>query len=82
MTRKPGRLDRVDRRLGCFLWKPLTFVLVLATAGCVWAGLAILREASGTERWLGFLLCFVGALVFGAGAFGAARKKRLSEIDP
>jgi drug/metabolite transporter (DMT)-like permease len=77
-----SRFDRADRALGCILWKPLTFLLVVATAGCVWAALAILRETSSPDRWLGFLLAMVGALVFGAGAFGAARKKRITEIDP
>lgn len=77
-----SRLDRTDRFLGCLVWKPLTFLLVLATAGCVWAGLTILREAAGNERWAGALLAFVGALVFGAGAFLAARKRRLSDGEP
>ena len=77
-----NRLDRADRFLGCLVWKPLTFFLVLATAGCVWAGLSILREASGTERWAGFLLALVGALVFGAGAFLVARNRRLSDWEP
>lgn len=77
-----SRFDRADRLLGCLIGKPLTFLLVLATAGCVWAGLAILREASGSERWVGFLLAMVAALVFGAGAFLVARKRRLSDFDP
>jgi hypothetical protein len=77
-----SRLDRADRFLGCLLWKPLTFVLVLATAGCLWAAVVIMRETSGSERWGGFLLAIVGALVFGAFAISASRKRRISEIDP
>lgn len=77
-----SRLDRADRLLGCLLWKPLTFVLVLATAGCLWAAVVIMRETSGPERWGGFLLAIVGALVFGAFAILASRKRRISEIDP
>lgn len=60
----------------------MTFVLVLATAGCLWAAVGIVRDTSGTERWAGFLLAIIGALVFGAGAIIAARKRRISEIDP
>lgn len=77
-----SRLERIDRLLGSLLWKPLTFVLILATVGCVWAGVSILREMEGTERWLGSLLSLAGALVFGAAAVGAARKRKFTEIDP
>ncbi len=77
-----SRLDRADRCLGCLVWKPLTFLLVLATAGCVWAAMMILREVTGMERWAGFLLALVGALVFGAGAFMVARNRRLSDWEP
>lgn len=77
-----GRLDRADRFLGCLLWKPLTFVLVLATVGCLWAGINILRDTTGAERWAGLALTLVGALMFGAFAVVTARKRRISELDP
>ncbi|MGD8495582.1 MAG: hypothetical protein PVF05_05280 [Gemmatimonadales bacterium] len=76
------RLDRLDRVLGTLLWKPLTFLLSLCTAGCIWVAVAILRETDGTERVIGVIVAVVAALVFGAGAFQAARKRRISEIDP
>lgn len=77
-----GRLDRADHFLGCLLWKPLIFLLVLATAGCVWLAVEVLRGAEGPDRLVGFALALLGALVFGAGAFRAARKRRISEIEP
>lgn len=77
-----SRLDGADRLLGCLVWKPLVFVLVLATAGSVWMGVTILREVAGAERWAGFLLALLAAVVFGAGAFAAARKRRLSDYEP
>lgn len=77
-----SRFDRADRFFGCLIGKPLTFFLVLATAGCVWMAFEILRGATGSGRWVGFLLALVGALVFGAGAFTAARKRRLSDFEP
>jgi hypothetical protein len=76
------RLDRLDRSLGSLLWKPLTFLLSLCTAGCIWAAVAILRETDGFERVVGVLVAVVAALVFGAGAFLVAKKRRISEIDP
>ena len=76
-----SRLDRADRLLGCLFWKPLIFVLVLATAGSVWMGVTILRNVTGTERWAGFVVALLAAVVFGAGAFLAARKRRLSDYE-
>jgi len=75
------RLGRLDRSLGCLVWKPLTFVLVLATAASVWMAVGALRELEGTERALGFAIGLVAALVFGAGALQVARKRGISEID-
>lgn len=82
MDAERGRFDRADRLLGCLLWKPLLFLLVLATAGSAWAGVTILRDTTGSDRWFGALLAGVAVLVFGAGAVGTARKRRISEIDP
>lgn len=76
------RLDRLDRVLGTLLWKPLTFLLSLGTAGCIWAAVAILRETEGSERVIGVTVAVVAALVFGAGAFQVAKKRRISEIEP
>jgi len=74
--------DRLDRGLGTLLWKPLTFLLSLFTAGSIWVAVAILQETEGTERVFGVILAVVAALVFGAGAFAVARKRRFSDIDP
>lgn len=76
------RLDRLDRVLGTLLWKPLTFLLSLFTAGSIWVAVTILQETEGTERVVGVILAIAAALVFGAGAFAAARKRRLSDIEP
>ena len=81
MNDEPGRLNRLDRGLGCLLWKPLTFVLVLATAGSAWMAVGALRELEGTERAIGFALGLIAALVFGAGALRVARKRGISEVD-
>jgi membrane associated rhomboid family serine protease len=75
------RLDRADRMLGRLVWKPLTFLMVLFTALSVWMAIAILRETDGTGRVVGFLVAVAAALVFGAGAWITARKRRLSEMD-
>lgn len=77
-----SRLQRLDRALGCLLWKPLLFLLVLATAGSVWMGISAARELTGGERVLGVAIALVAALVFGAGAFRVARKRGISEIEP
>lgn len=76
------RFDRLDRALGTLIWKPLTFLLSLFTAASIWAAVTILQETQGTERVLGTILAIGAALVFGAGAFAAARKRRLTDIDP
>lgn len=76
------RFDRLDRALGTLIWKPLTFLLSLFTAGSIWVAVTILQETEGTERVLGTILAIVAALVFGAGAFAAARKRKLTDIDP
>lgn len=75
------RLDRTDRLLGCLVWKPLTFLMVLFTALSVWMAMTILRETDGTGRIVGFLVAVAAALMFGAGAWFSARKRRLSEMD-
>lgn len=77
-----SRLRRLDNTLGCLLWKPLLFVLVLATAGSVWMGVSAARELTGGERVLGVMVAVVVALVFGAAAFRVARKRGISEIEP
>lgn len=77
-----SRLRRLDHALGCLLWKPLLFVLVLATAGSVWMGISAARELTGGERILGVAIALLAALVFGAGAFRVARKRGISEIEP
>lgn len=76
------RFDRLDRALGSLLWKPLTFLLSLFTAASIWVAVTILQETEGTERVFGAVLAVLAALVFGAGAFAAARKRRLTDIDP
>ena len=76
------RFDRLDRALGTLIWKPLTFLLSLFTAGSIWVAVTILQETDGTERVIGTILAIVAALVFGAAAFAAARKRRLTDIDP
>lgn len=76
------RFDRLDRALGTLLWKPLTFLLSLFTAASIWVAVTILQETDGTERVFGAVLAVVAALVFGAGAFAAARKRKLTDIDP
>lgn len=77
-----SRLRRLDRALGCLLWKPLLFVLVLASAGSAWVGVSAARELTGGERVLGVAIAAIVALVFGAGAFRVARKRGISEIEP
>lgn len=77
-----SRLQRLDRALGCLLWKPLLFLLVLATAGSVWIAVNAFRDLDGTERILGVVVGLVVALMFGAGAFRVARKRGISEIEP
>lgn len=77
-----SRLTRLDHALGCLLWKPLLFLLVLGTAGSVWMGVSAARELTGGERVLGVLIAIVAAPVFGAGAFRVARKRAISEIEP
>ncbi len=72
-----SRLQRLDRALGCLLWKPLLFLLVLATAGMDGR-----ERLPGTERILGVAVGLVVALMFGAGAFRVARKRGISEIEP
>lgn len=81
MDGRRNRFDRLDRGLGCLLWKPLTFIFVLAAAGGAWMAVNALRELEGSERLIGFALGLVTALVFGAGAFRVARKRGISEID-
>lgn len=76
------KLDRADRLLGCLVWKPLAALLGVVAFGAAWAALAILRDATGAARWLGTLLAVLAATVFGAAAVLAARKRRISEIDP
>lgn len=76
------RFDRLDRALGTLIWKPLTFLLSLFTAASIWVAVTILQETEGTGRVLGTILAIAAALVFGAGAFAAARKRRLTDIDP
>ena len=76
------RFDRLDRALGTLIWKPLTFLLSLLTAGSIWVAVTILQETKGSERVLGAILAILAALVFGAGAFAAARKRRLTDLDP
>ena len=76
------RFDRLDRALGTLIWKPLTFLLSLLTAGSIWVAVTILQETEGSERVLGAILAILAALVFGAGAFAAARKRRLTDLDP
>lgn len=76
------RFDRLDRALGRLIWKPLTFLLSLFTAGSIWVAVTILQETDGTGRVFGAILAVVAALVFGAGAFATARKRRFSDIDP
>lgn len=75
------RLDRTDRLLGCLIWKPLTFLMVVFTALSVWLAVTILRETDGTGRIVGFLVAVAAALVFGAAAWITARRRRLSEMD-
>ena len=77
-----SRLQRLDHALGCLLWKPLLFVLVLATAVSVWVGISAARDLTGGERVLAVVVALVAALVFGAGAFRVARKRGNSEIEP
>lgn len=77
-----SRLRRLDHALGCLLWKPLLFLLVLATAGSVWMAANAFRDLEGTERLLGVAVGVVVALAFGAGAFRVARKRGISEIEP
>jgi len=76
-----NHLGRLDRGLGCLLWKPLTFVLVLATAGSAWMAVGALRDLEGTERAIGFAIGLIAALLFGAGALRVAGKRGISEID-
>ena len=76
-----SRLRRLDHALGCLLWKPLLFLLVLATAGSAWMGISAARELTGGDRVLGVAIAVVAALLFGAAAFRAARKRGLSEMD-
>lgn len=77
-----SRIQRLDHALGCLLWKPLLFLLVLATAGSVWMAANVFRDLDGTERILGVAVGLVVALIFGAGAFRVARKRGISEIEP
>lgn len=77
-----SRLRRLDHALGCLIWKPVLFLLVLATAGSVWVAISAARELTGGERFLGVALAILAALVFGAGAFRVAHKRGISEIEP
>lgn len=77
-----SRLRRLDNTLGCLLWKPLLFLLVLATAGSVWMAANAFRDLGGMERLLGVFVGLLAALLFGAGAFRVARKRGVSEIEP
>lgn len=77
-----SRLRRLDHALGCLLWKPLLFLLVLATAGSVWMAANAFRDLKGTERVIAVVIGLVAAVLFGAGAFRVARKRGISEIEP
>jgi hypothetical protein len=44
-------------------------------------GISAARELTGGDRVLGVAIAVVAALLFGAAAFRAARKRGLSEMD-